>query len=314
MMKIFKHTFLKTTLLAICSAFILSSCDKDDDAPSAATNNLEALIKGNPELSIFQAALEKTRLTSFTQGGGPFTVFAPTNAAFAAAGINDAAGLAALDSNLLVQLVTYHIQAGARSYTEIPLGPNATMSTQGGFIQYASRYVGDNPRAYINGGRLSSTNNYATNGILHVIDRLLVPGFYTATNTLSATGNFKLFLQALTKTTTPITATYTILAIPNNVMTAAGYDSTSIANIVAASPEFAALQASMRYHLIAGRIFSSDFKAGNLKTVQGTNLIITPGTPVTVKGTNNPAPLQLVGTDLLTTTGVVHAINGVLKP
>ncbi len=291
---------------------LFAACNKKDDVVAA--DNLDKLITANPDLSIFNAALAKTRLNSFTQGGGPFTIIAPTNAAFAAAGINSAADLALLDSNNLVQIITYHIQAGARSYTEFPLGPNATLPTQGGFTQYGSRYVGGN--IYINGGKINGNGTAASNGFLYTIDKVLVPGFPSSTipALLAANSNFKLMLQALNKTAVAVTGTATVFAVPNAAMTAAGYDSATIAGLVSPSASYSTLQNIMKYHVIPQRIFSPDFKTGNLKTSQGTNVVITQGQPVQVKGTNNASAFSITFADINAANGVIHFINGLLKP
>ncbi|MEO7264011.1 MAG: fasciclin domain-containing protein [Ferruginibacter sp.] len=309
-MKILKNLKFRNYLAALSLVTLLASCDKND-APAPVGDNLDKLITNKSNLSLFSAALTKTRLTTFTQGGGPYTVWAPTNAAFNAIGITTAADLNNIDSNLLVQLLTYHIQATSRSFTEIPQGPNATMTTQGGFTQYASRYVGG--FAFINGAKVSEPNIQASNGFLHIIDRVLVPPYNTNATNLALNPNYKQFLQAITKTATAITANpYTILAVPNNVMTAAGYDSATIAT--ASGAALTTLTGIIRYHLVAQRIFSPDFKAGNLKTVQGTNLVISLTGGVNIKGTNNPAPFQITIPDVLSSNGVIHAINGLLKP
>ncbi len=309
-MKILRNIKIKNCLAALCIISLLAACDKND-SPAPVGDNLDKLITAKSELSLFNAALTKTRLNTFTQGPGPYTIWAPTNAAFNAMGITNATDFNAIDSNLLVQLITYHIQATSRSYTEIPLGPNATMTTQGGFTQYASRYLGG--FAYINGAKVSEPNIAASNGFLHIIDRVLIPPYNTNATNLALSGNYKLFLQAIAKTVTPITANpYTIFAVPNSVMTAAGYDSTTIANTTGTA--LTTLTGIIRYHLIAQRIFTPDFKAGNLKTVQGTNLLINVTGGLTIKGTNNPAPFTITIPDVLSTNGVIHAINGLLKP
>ena len=311
-MKLFKYKFFKTGLVVLLSAFIMAGCEKDDTNTAAVpTESTDAKIAAKSDLSLFQAALIKTRLNVFTKGGGPFTIWAPTNAGFNAIGINTAADLNMIDSNLLVQIITYHIQAGGRSFTEIPLGPNATMTTQGGFTQYASRKVGGS--AFINGVQVTEPNIRTSNGYMHVINRVLIPPFFNMATSIALNPNYKLMLQAFAKTTTATaTSPLTIFAVPNNVMVAAGYDSTAIAT--AAGPALVTLTSIMKYHTVNRRIFSSDFVAGNLKTVQGTNVVIGTGTSVTVKGTNNTGAFQITNTDFISTTGVIHAINGLLKP
>lgn len=310
-MKLFNPKISMALVAGLCAVLLFSSCEKNTSASQPSGENLDMKIAGNTNLSIFQAALKKTRLNIFTQGGGPFTILAPTNMAFKSMGINTEADLNTLDSNLLVQIITYHIQTGSRSYNEIPLGPNATMTTQGGFTQYASRKVGGS--AYINGGQITEPNIQASNGFMHVINKVLVPPFFSMAASFALLPQYKLMMQAFTKTATNITTNpLTIFAVPNSVMIAEGYDSTSIANATGAT--LTTLTSIMKYHTVNKRIFSPDFIAGGLKTVQGNNVEIASGTVVTVKGINNPTPFQILSSDYISTTGVVHAINGLLKP
>lgn len=202
---------------------------------------------------------------------------------------------------------------GARTFTEIPLGPNASMATQSGFLQYAARYI-TTGKAYINGAEVTS-NIPASNGILYTINRVLAPGFTTAAATLAANSNYKLMLQAIQKTAVITTTNpLTIFAVPNTAMVTAGYDSTTIANILSPSAAYNTLRGIMQYHTVNQRIFTPNFKAGNLRTVQTTNVAIGLGATVTVKGTNNPTPFNIVVPDVLTSTGVIHGIDGLLRP
>jgi uncharacterized surface protein with fasciclin (FAS1) repeats len=310
-MKIFNSKFLKLTSLAVMTIAVLSSCDKDDPV-TVTGDSLDKLINDKAELSLFAAAITKTRLNTFTQGKGPYTFWAPTNAAFNAIGINNATDLNLLDSNLLVQILTYHIQSANRSFTEIPLGPNATMVTQGGYTQYASRKLGGS--AYVNGVKVTEPNIKASNGYMHVINRILIPPFFNMASSIALNPDFKLMLQAITKTATSTTLNpLTIFAVPNSVMITAGYDSTAIATATGAT--LTTLTAIMKYHTVNRRIFSPDFIPGNLKTVQGTNVFISgTGDAVTIKGTNNPSAFQITNSDFASSTGVIHTMNGLLKP
>ncbi|GAB2820012.1 fasciclin domain-containing protein [Ferruginibacter profundus] len=314
-MRILSHKFLIVCLFAFIATAVFTGCEKDDTPAVTETENLDTKIAANTDLTLFQYALKKTRLNTFTQGGGPFTLFAPTNAAFGAIGITNEAGINALDSNLLVQILTYHIQANARTYVEIPLGPNATMSTQGGYTQYASRYIGGS--AYVNGAKIITADVKATNGVMHIIDRVLIPPYYNALVNMTAVPDYARMVQAINKTA--ITSTFTggtatIFAVPNSVMVAAGYDSTTIANLVPASAPYVLLSNILKYHVVPQRIFSPDFKAGNLKTVQGTTVAVSfSGTTINIKGTTNAAPFQLTSGNLACSNGVLHSINGLLK-
>jgi len=318
-MKLFNYKFLRTAFVAVSAVVIFAGCEDDDDnvtGPSP-TDNADAKLTARADLSLFKAAVEKTRLTNFTKGGGPFTFFVPNDDAFHAAGVNSAADLSLIDSNLLVTIVTYHIQNTGRSYVEIPLGPNANMVTQSGLTQYASRKLPPlTPNAYINGVKIIESDIRVSNGLIHVLEKVLLPPVLTTAQALTANPTYARFMQALVKTNTVTTTSgLTVFAVDNATMIAAGYDSTTIAN--ATGPALTTLTAIMKFHTVPKRIFSPDFVPGvPLKTVQTGNITVA-GTigSFTLKGAGNPTPFQVAaGQDLITTTGVILPISGLLKP
>jgi uncharacterized surface protein with fasciclin (FAS1) repeats len=297
-------------VLAFSSVIFISSCDKNNDnKPAAPTNTVDQIINSNPDLSLFKAAVTKAKLTSFTQGPGPFTFFIPNNAALNAIGINTEADINALDSNLLVTILTYHILAGNRPVVEIPVGPNAPITMQGGGVIYASKKGTD---LYINGVKAVSTDVAASNGIIHILNRVLVPPTFNALLSLQANPNFKLFVQAINKAavTANFTATgpITVFAPTNAAMTAAGYDSTAIANATAAT-----LSPIMKYHVANIRRFSSELTDGQITMVQGTKTTIS-SSGTKIKGTTNVTPFNITAFDWVVTNGVIHTIDGMLKP
>ena len=70
----------------------------------------------------------------------------------------------------------------------------------------------------------------------------------------------------------------------------------------------------LRYHIVQSRNFSIAFKAGSTKTLQGTNVIVTTGSPVTVKGTSNTTASTLTTPDIIASNAVLHEISGILLP
>lgn len=114
------------------------------------------------------AALDAAKLTATLEGEGPFTVFAPTDAAFAAlpAGVLD--GLLA-DPAALSKVLTYHVVAGraasgdlvGKSTLQSLEGKPLTVSTEGG--------------VKVGGANVTSADVDASNGVIHVIDQVLIP-------------------------------------------------------------------------------------------------------------------------------------------
>jgi uncharacterized surface protein with fasciclin (FAS1) repeats len=306
-MKIFNRIIMLALPLIIGAAAFTGCNDKENAGP---VNTTDTLIAGKANLSIFKAALERTGLNSYTRGGGPFTYFAPSDDAFKASGINTAADLAALDANLLTQVLAYHIMAGRRTLVEIPAGPNAPTASVGGLSFYASKNANG---AFINGSKILESDIIGSNGVVHIVDKVMAPPFTNALATLQANANHKLLVQGITKaaltTTFGGTTVYTVFAPTNAAMIAGGYDSTTIANLTGTA--LTTFTNTLRYHLVAGRFFSSELKPGTLKTLQGANITVSTGPKV--KGVTNPAPFNVLLSDLTTSNGLIHTIDGVLK-
>jgi len=308
-------SFFKIPVLLLLSSLLLVQCSKDD-APAVQLNNLDATLSANSDLSLFKAAIAQAKLESFTKGPGPFTLLAPTNAALNAAGITTAT-LPTLDSTALTALVLNHMQNVSRTSYEIPDGPNAPMASMAGFNNYAYKDKAAN-KIYISGASVTTRDINCGNGIIHKIDKVLfVPAFPLIT-LLNTNSNYSLMVQAITKA--GLTATFspsasapaTVFALDNATMTANGYDAVTIAGLSGAA--LTTLSNILKYHIVTGRNFSTDLKAGNLKTVLATNVVISFNSGVFVKGTSNASPFGLTLTDVAASNGVLHQVGGMLKP
>ncbi|MCF3109289.1 fasciclin domain-containing protein [Niabella sp. CC-SYL272] len=294
---------------------LLSSCKKEDTVP-ATVHNMDEVINTNPEFSMFAYAVKKANLDIFTKGGGPFTFFIPDNNAFSEIGLKTTADIDKLDPLFLALLTTYHFQGTKRTFYEIPEGPNATMSTQTGVVQYGTRNV-KSDKAYINGIELLDKGTQTSNGLYYNVGEVIQPPYFSsALVMMEALGNYSLMLQAIAKTSTTTSFTTTpstVFAIPNSVMLANGYDSTAIANITGAAATV--LTNTLRYHVIPQRIFKSDFKPGSVLTRYSSNSVVIEGAvgSFTIKGKNNASGVP-VGNGIATGSGVFYAISQMLKP
>jgi uncharacterized surface protein with fasciclin (FAS1) repeats len=311
------HFKLRSLLALVLSAMLgLTACDKDDNKNNVPTSgdNLEVKLKADAELSLFRAAIEKGELNTFITGPGPFTLLAPTNAAFNAIGINSEADLNTYSKAMIDSIITFHIIPGRRLNVEIPTGPNSPITTQlTGQSVYAARFPAG---VFFNGAKITTTDIVASNGVIHKIDRVLLPARVNVLALLTANPNHKLFVQAITKAATTATFTgtpalVTVFAPTNAAMTAGGYDSTTIANTAAAT-----LLPIIRYHVIPTRMFSNEFRNDSLKSVQGPKFRMLSGSPAQVRGnTNAPGFFNIgPGTDYVGTNGIIHVINGLMKP
>ena len=114
--------------IALTGILFFSSCDKDEDKP-AATKDIMELAQSTSNLSTFVTAVNAAGLTSALKGTGPFTVFAPSNDAFANV---DASTLEALLANpaALADLLKYHVVSGEKMSGDLTSGSVSTLLTR----------------------------------------------------------------------------------------------------------------------------------------------------------------------------------------
>ena len=144
--------------------------DSTTDHASETVGDIVAVASGNESFSTLVAAVGAAGLVETLQGAGPFTVFAPTNEAFAAlpAGLVDAL-LLEENRETLVKILTYHVVGSRVMAADVASGDVATV--EGSML---SVVVADGVK--INGSStVTATDVMASNCVIHVIDAVLVP-------------------------------------------------------------------------------------------------------------------------------------------
>lgn len=172
--------------LAVVASLALVACGSDNDsatttapAPAETTGSttapaagdIVAVAAGNPDFSTLVAAVKAAGLVETLQGAGPFTVFAPNNAAFAAlpAGLVDKL-LLPENKDTLVKILTYHVVAGKVMAADVKAGDVA--SVEGSNIAVTV----DGGTVTLNGSsKVIATDVAASNGVIHVIDAVILP-------------------------------------------------------------------------------------------------------------------------------------------
>ena len=138
---------------------------------SMAKPSIVEIAAGNPDFSTLVAALEAADLVNALSGDGPFTVFAPTNTAFAAlpAGTLDMLLLPA-NKDKLVAILTYHVVAGKVMAADVVTLTEAE-TLQGGSVAISASEAG----VTVDGANVVATDIEASNGVIHVIDAVILP-------------------------------------------------------------------------------------------------------------------------------------------
>lgn len=137
-------------------------------------NLVEVALANAPEFSILVAAVQKAKLVETLSTGGPFTVFAPTNAAFAALLTElKVSSLDALSEETVKNVLLYHVVSGRVFSTDLQSGPVNTLN--GTFNVNLSNLKITDANLREAGLVPSLLNIQATNGVIHVIDRVILP-------------------------------------------------------------------------------------------------------------------------------------------
>jgi uncharacterized surface protein with fasciclin (FAS1) repeats len=144
---------------------------KEQVTPPDAPKNIVDVAVGSPDHTTLVAALTAAGLVETLKGTGPFTVFAPTNAAFAALPAGTVDGLLKPESkNALTKILTYHVVAGAFKAADLKDGQKIK-TLQGEELTVVIK----DGKITINGANVTAADLAGSNGIIHVVDAVLMP-------------------------------------------------------------------------------------------------------------------------------------------
>lgn len=130
--------------------------------------NVPEVIAADPELSTLSKLISDAGLTQTLSGTGPFTVFAPTNAAFKNVPAKTMDELAK-NKELLSQVLTFHVVPGKTMGADVKQGNVKSVNGANLALSKAGAYV------TVEDAVVTKSDLTATNGVVHVIDRVLMP-------------------------------------------------------------------------------------------------------------------------------------------
>lgn len=145
-------------------------------APANTTPNIVDIAAGDPNFSTLVAALSAAGLVDTLSGPGPFTVFAPTNAAFNALPAGTVDNLL-LPENLdtLRSILTYHVVPGSITSSQLVGTRQRVATVQGGTVDINGVQSKLNFGVRVNDANVTTADIIASNGVIHVIDKVLLP-------------------------------------------------------------------------------------------------------------------------------------------
>ena len=317
-----RSLILLLTALAVVAAACGSTADTTTSTTAApATTTTVAAME--PELadivgvateagsfSTLLTAVEQAGLVDTLQGEGPFTVFAPTDEAFAALPEGTLEALLA-DTEALSQVLLYHVVSGEVLASEV-IGLDRATTVQGEDI--AISIDGDSVR--VNDANVVTTDIAASNGVIHVIDQVILPPSMSEAaamgdivETAQAAGDFTTLVAAVEAAglvdTLRSEGPFTVFA-PTDAAFAALPDGT-VEGLLA---DTEALKQILLYHVVPGQVTADQVIAlDSAQTVEGSTVTIrVEGGKVFI----NDA--QILTTDILTDNGIIHVIDQVILP
>lgn len=263
------------------------------------------IIASSPVHNILETAVLAAGLETALSGEGPFTVFAPTDFAFAALPDGTIDALLADPQGILTDILLYHV-AGANALST-DLSDGQTITTLNG--KDVTVTINSNG-VFINDAQVVFADIVASNGVVHVIDAVLTPPTTTVVdvivdspvhNTLEAA-----VLAADLAGTLSGEGPFTVFAPTDDAFAALP---AGTIDALLADPQ-GLLTEILLYHVVGAEVLSSDLSDG--QTAMTLN-----GQDLTVSITNDGVFIndaQVIVADIVTDNGVVHVIDAVLLP
>lgn len=301
---------LSTPFAAFALTVLVAGCSSEDEksgSPSETETTLTDVARANGNFKTLVGALEATGLDVALEGDGPFTVMAPTDAAFAR--LPDGV-LASLDAATLEKILKYHVVAGEALAADVVTMTSATTLEGQSFSISAG---GDG--VFLNAAtEVSQTDVMADNGVIHVIDSVLLPPDIAFPGTLvdavSAYPAFDTLVGAVVSAELAGALGgandgngYTLFAPTNAAFDALGVDLSTL--------DESALSNVLLYHVVGDTVDASTVVGlTSAPTLEGASIAIAvAGGRVTLDGDVN-----VIRTDFRASNGVIHVVDGVLTP
>jgi len=292
-------------LFLLFAGVFFISCGDDD--PVVETKSIVDIAAGDAQFSTLVAALERVNLVSTLQGDGPFTVFAPTDAAFQALGVD----LASLSDAELTNILLYHVLGGEVKSTDLGDGQTyaTTGSSSGPGGTALSMLIEKGSGVRVNGAaNVTTADLLADNGVIHVVDAVILP--LDVVGHAAANSNFSTLVSALSTAPGDLVnvlsgdGPFTVFAPLNSAFA-------DISTVVESlTPE--QLATVLTYHVVGGaNVTSSDLSAGAVTTVAGQDITVDLSDGVKITDATGGVSTVVLA-DVQATNGVIHVLDRVL--
>jgi transforming growth factor-beta-induced protein len=274
-------------------------------ACAAPGKDIVETAQGAGSFNTLVAAVQAAGLVDVLKGSGPFTVFAPTDAAFAKLPAGTVEELLKPENKWkLIAILTYHVVPGKVMAADVVKLENAP-TVFGQDLPIAVR----EGAVYAGMAKVVQTDITASNGVIHVIDSVLIPA--NLVQVAQSAGTFSTLLAAAQAAGLVDTLSnggpFTIFAPTDEAF--AKLPKGTVAELL--KPENKdQLVALLTYHVVSGKVMAADvIKVDSAKTLNGALL------PVSISGTAvRVGNANVMVTDIIALNGVIHVIDAVLLP
>jgi uncharacterized surface protein with fasciclin (FAS1) repeats len=305
---------------ALVALGALVACDSSDEDHAPPPGNIVEVAQSNGLSSLAAAATKAGLVTTLTNPSATLTVFAPTNAAFDTLAVrlgfaNGGAMVTALPASALASILSYHVLPARRSAAELVAGgtSQATVYSFEGAPTRLSLNTSSGvviTDAVLTTARVATADVPASNGVVHVIDKVLVPpGVLNIVQMAQANPIFSSLVKAVgdASLVTALTGAgpLTVFAPTNDAFAAISSTVTSLT-----VPQ---LTTVLTYHVLSSQVLSSGIPFGTpVNTLAGQRITIN-STPLGITDTTTTAA-PIIATDVRASNGVIHVISKVLLP
>ena len=302
--------FLSFALLSITMMLSIIACE-----PTVQQNVVEK-AQETESLSTLVSAVQAAGLAETLSGEGPFTVFAPTNAAFEALpdGVLESL-LKPENKDQLAAILTYHVVSGKIMSTDLKDGQTAAT------VQGEEITVSTTDGAKINGASVTTADIGVSNGVVHIINQVILPPSVIAEMEAAANAKNIVELAVGSESLSTLVAAvqagglvetlsgegpFTVFA-PTNDAFAALPD--GVLDMLLKPENKDKLAAILTYHVVGGKVMSTDLQDGQTAaTVQGDEIKVDLSDGAKINDAT------VVTADVEATNGVVHIIDKVILP
>ncbi|TLX76559.1 fasciclin domain-containing protein [Labilibacter sediminis] len=322
-MKTQKTNWYLAILAFLVISISLSSCEEDDDNTmdndnnnKTETNTIVDIAVSDDSFSILVQALTKANLVSALNGSTDYTVFAPTDDAFATL-LNDlgATSLDDIQEDVLKSILLYHVVAGSNTSGSLSTGYYSSISPKEMGYNYSLYFSKED--LMINGMvKVTQADIMADNGVIHVVDKVILPA--SITDHAIANAGLSDLTAAIVKAELATALdddnnNFTVFAPTNDAFATLFSD----LNVTLDDLSKEALIPILLYHVVNAFVPAANITSGYVNTLsmgQDNYLSVNVNINASSEGVWLNSGAQVILTNVVATNGIIHVIDNVILP